>query len=87
MLVGMVDKQRLEVRTAGRQYHLVGTEQLALDSERDVDEALVVQQLVEDGEQVGLVVVPAQAEALRGHGGGRRRPHAGVVVVRWEAVA
>lgn len=44
-------------------------EQLALDGERHVDERLVVEQLIEDGEQIALVVVPAQAEPLRRHRG------------------
>lgn len=46
---------------------------LPLDGQRHICEGFCVQQLVEDGQKVALVVVPPQAEALRCH-------------LHWEAV-
>jgi hypothetical protein len=40
---------------------------LSFDGQRDIRERLGVQQLIEDGQQVRLVVVPPQTESLRRH--------------------
>ncbi|CAB0031331.1 unnamed protein product [Trichogramma brassicae] len=64
MLALVVAEERLEVRAAGRQYHLVSLDRILVAGERHVDEAFRLQQLIEHVGEVRLVVVPAQAELL-----------------------
>lgn len=64
VLARVVEEQGLEVGTAGRQDHLVGLDRVSVAGEGHVDEALALEQLIEHVGQVGLVVVPAQAELL-----------------------
>ena len=74
MLVGCVVEHGLEVGRAGRQHHFVGLQIEAVAGQGDVHEGLVVEKVLEDGEQVVLVVVPAQAVLLglgHRHAGGR----------------
>lgn len=47
VFVGVVDEQRLEVGAARGEYHFVGAEELSFHGQRDVDETLVVEELVE----------------------------------------
>ena len=53
-----------EVRTAGGEEHLVRGQLPPLHAQGDVHEVLLLQQGLEGGHQVGLVVVPSQAEPL-----------------------
>jgi len=57
-------QQVFEVRGAGAQNHLVGLGVLALGGNGDVAEALLISQVLERGDHVGLEVVPAEAELL-----------------------
>ena len=59
-------EQRLEVRGAGAEDDLVTLEAGAVAGDGDVAEGLRLEEVVEDGEQVGAVVVPPEAELLRG---------------------
>lgn len=45
----------------------MGFQVLALHGQRDIGERFGVQQLIEHRQQIALVVVPSQAEPLRGH--------------------
>ena len=49
-----------EVRTAGGEKHLVSRQLLALHPQGDVDKLLLGQQTVEGGDQLPLVIVPAE---------------------------
>ena len=51
-----------EVRTAGREKHLVCRQLLALHPQRDVNKLLLGQQTVEGRDQLPLVIVPAERE-------------------------
>ena len=64
VLAGIVEEERLEVGAARGEHHLVGLDRVPVAGQGHVDEALALQQLVEDVGQVRLVVVPAQAELL-----------------------
>lgn len=81
MSVGGVVKHGLEVRRAGGQNHLVGFQIEPIASDRHVDESLMVEEVFEDGEEVMLVVVPAQTVLLRLGGANR---HHGSFTVAWE---
>ena len=59
-------EQRLEVRGAGAEDDLVTLEAGPVAGDSDVAEGLRLEEVVEDGEQVGAVVVPPEAELLRG---------------------
>ena len=65
VFVGSVVEHALEVRRAGRQDHLVGLQVQPVARDGDIDEGLVVEEVFKDGEEVVLVVVPAQAVLLR----------------------
>lgn len=62
---GHLEEQRLEVGGARGQYHLVALDGRALACQGAVGESLALKQLVEYGQQIGAVVVPAQAVLLR----------------------
>ena len=57
-------KQYLEVRTAGRENHLVSFSALTITGDCNVSEGLLVSEMLEGGDHVGLEVVPSQAELL-----------------------
>ncbi len=57
-------QQRLEVGRAGRQHHLVRLARLAVAGQGHVREGLLVPQVLEGADHVGLEVVPAEAELL-----------------------
>ncbi len=56
--VGGVVQHGLEVGRASGQHHLVRLQLEPLAGQGDVDEGLRVEEVLEDGEQVVLVVVP-----------------------------
>jgi len=62
---GDLEEQRLEVGRTGGQHHLVALNGGTFAGQRAVSERFTLQQLVEHGQQVGPVVVPAQAVLLR----------------------
>ena len=64
MLGGVLLQQRLEVGAAGREDHLVSLGALTVASNRDVSERLLVPQVLEARDHVGLEVVPSEAELL-----------------------
>lgn len=64
VLTGVIREEGLEVGAASREDDLVRLYGSAIASQGDVDEPPVLQELVEDVDQVGLVVVPAEAESL-----------------------
>ena len=64
VLGGVLLQQSLEVGAAGGQDHLVGLAALAVRGDRDVREGLLVPEVLEAGDHVGLEVVPSQAELL-----------------------
>lgn len=66
VLARIVEKQRLEVRAAGRKHHLVGLDRVAVAGQGDIHEGLALEKLVEDIGEVALVIVPAQTELLWG---------------------
>ncbi len=84
MPVGGVVQHGLEVGRAGGEHHLVRLELQPLAGQGDVNEGLRVEEVLEDGKQVVLVVVPPQAVLLgrhgRGCGRGRRGGRAAVAV-------
>ena len=53
-----------EVGGTGRQDHPVSSDELPVSRESDVDQALLLQETVHDGEDGGGVVVPFQTELL-----------------------
>lgn len=65
MLARVLKEQRLEVGAARGQDHLVGLHRVSVTGQGHVHEGLALQQLIEDVGQIGLVVVPSQAELLR----------------------
>ena len=91
--VGGVVQHGLEVGRAGREHHLVRLQLHPLHGEGDVDEGLGVEEVLEHGEQVVLVVVPPEAvllgevqaglaaagRALRGRGRAGRGVHLGLL--------
>jgi len=64
VLAGIVEEQRLEVRAASRQDHLVRLDAVPVAGQSHVHEALTLQELVEDIGQISLIVVPTQTELL-----------------------
>ena len=54
----------LEVGRAGREDHLVRLAGLSVTGERDIGEGLLVAEVLERRDHVGLEVVPPQAELL-----------------------
>jgi len=67
MRTGILEKERLEVGGTGGQHHLVALDRSAVDGQRHVREGLRLQQLLEHGQQVAPVIVPAQTVLLRLH--------------------
>lgn len=65
MLARIVEEERLEVRTASREHHLVRFDGVTVARQCDVDERFTLQELIEDVGQIGLVVVPSETELLR----------------------
>ena len=57
-------QQRLEVGRAGGQDHLVRLAALPITGNRHVSERLLIPEVFEGGDHVGLEVVPSQAELL-----------------------
>lgn len=86
MLARIVEEQRLEVGAARGQHHFVCLYRVSVAGERHIDERFVLQQLIEDAGQIGLVVVPAQAELLRRAAGGGVVCAAGWACVRFGRV-
>lgn len=78
MLAGILEEQGLEIGTAGGQDHFVRLDAVAIARQCHVHKRFTLQQLIEHICQIGLIVVPSQAELLRragcvlhhGHGGG-----------------
>ena len=64
VLGGVLLKQVLEVGAAGAEDHLVGLGVLALGGDGHVAEGLLVPQMLEGGDHVGLEIIPAEAELL-----------------------
>ena len=57
-------QQVFEIRGAGAQNHLVGLGVLALGGDGHVAEGLLIPQMLEGGDHVGLEIIPAEAELL-----------------------
>lgn len=66
MLARIVEKQRLEVWTTGRQNHLVRLDWVTVASQGHVHEGFALKELIEYIGEITLVIVPAQTELLRG---------------------
>ncbi len=64
VLGGVLLEESLEVGRAGGQHHLVGLARLAVAGQGHVGEGLLVAQVLERRDHVGLEVVPAEAELL-----------------------
>ena len=64
MLGRVLFQQGLEVGRAGRQDHLVSLAALTIRRNRHICERLLVPEVLEAGDHVGLEVVPSQAELL-----------------------
>ena len=64
MLGGILLEKILEVRTAGAENHLVGLGVLTLGGDGDITEGLLIPQVLERGNHIGLKVVPSKAELL-----------------------
>ena len=62
MVAIVLHEQLLEVVGAGREDHLVTLDGAAVAGQGHVAEGLDLEKLAKDGEEVGLVVVPAQTE-------------------------
>lgn len=65
--VGLYLKKISEVRTANREDELVRPKYLALGRERNVDQLLASQQIVQTGRQVSRESVPNQGKLLARH--------------------
>lgn len=76
VLAGVVEEQTLEIWTARRQNHFVGFDAVSVAGQRDVDEALALQKLIENVSQIALVIIPSEAKLLRRGG----RPASGARV-------
>lgn len=75
MLAGVLAEDSSEQRAAGSKEHFMGAHSSLGTDERDVDQRLCVEQCLERAEQMGLVVVPAQAVVLLAADGGRLVVH------------
>ena len=64
VLGGVLLQQVLEVGAAGAEDHLVGLGVLALGGDGHVAEGLLIPQVLEAGDHVGLEIIPAEAELL-----------------------
>ena len=64
MLGRILLEKILEVRTARAENHLVSLGVLALSGDGDVTERLLIPQVLERGNHIGLKVVPSKAELL-----------------------
>lgn len=58
----------LEICAAGGQDHFMGLQLAAFRRQSDVHKVLIVQECREHGNEIGLVIVPAQTELLDRHG-------------------
>lgn len=67
MLARVDCEEGLEVRAAGRQDDFVRLEMSALGGECHINEGFIIQETRENGDKVGLVVVPTQTELLHRH--------------------
>ena len=64
VLGGVLLQQGLEVGRAGGQDHLVRLAALPVAGQGHVAEGLLVPQMLEGGDHVGLEIIPAEAELL-----------------------
>jgi len=64
VLCGVLLQQGLKVGRAGGEDHLVRLARLAVAGQRHVGEALLVAQVLEGTDHVGLEVIPAEAKLL-----------------------
>ena len=64
MLGRILLQQVLEVWATGTENHLVSLGVLALSGDGHVAEGLLVPQVLEAGDHVGLEIIPAEAELL-----------------------
>ena len=64
VLGGVLLQQVLEIWAAGAQDHLVGLGVLTLGGNSHVTEGLLVPQMLERCDHVGLEIIPAQAKLL-----------------------
>jgi len=64
MLGGVLIQQVLEVGGAGAQDHLVGFGMLPLSGDGHVTKALLIPEVLEGGDHVGLEIVPTETELL-----------------------
>ena len=69
MSVGGVVKHGLEIGGAGGEDHLVGFHVEAFTGDSDIDEGLMVEEILKDGQEVVLVVVPSETVLLGLRGG------------------
>jgi len=64
VLSGVLFEQSLEIGGAGGQNHLVGLAALSVAGEGHVTKRLLIPQMFEGGNHVGLEIVPSQTELL-----------------------
>lgn len=81
VLVRSVVKHRLKVRRTGGQDHLVCLQVQAVAGNRDIHESFMIEKILEDGEKIVLVVVPAETVLLWLAGCGDSHGEGGLVLV------
>ena len=64
VLVRSVVEHRLKVRRAGGKNHLVRLQVQPIAGNRDIHESFMIEKILEDGEEIVLVVVPAETVLL-----------------------